>query len=51
MDSLRPGRTRTAMAEEKLRLWPVMMSKIFPQYDTYHVKAGREIPLVIVERM
>ncbi len=42
------GRAGTATAEEKLRLWPVM-SKIFPQYDRYQAKAGREIPLVIVE--
>jgi deazaflavin-dependent oxidoreductase (nitroreductase family) len=41
---------RTANAEEKSRLWPVM-SKIFPQYDAYQKKAGqagRDIPLVIL---
>lgn len=42
------ARARTATPEEKLRLWPVM-SKIFPMYDSYQEKAGREIPLVIVE--
>ena len=42
------GRARTATPEEKPRLWQ-MMSKIFPQYDSYQAKAGREIPLVIVE--
>jgi deazaflavin-dependent oxidoreductase (nitroreductase family) len=45
------GRARTASTEEKQRLWPVM-SKIFPTYDSYVKKAGkagREIPLVIVE--
>jgi deazaflavin-dependent oxidoreductase (nitroreductase family) len=42
---------RTADAQEKERLWPVM-SKIFPTYDNYIVKArqaGREIPLIILE--
>jgi deazaflavin-dependent oxidoreductase (nitroreductase family) len=42
------GRARTATAEEKPRLWQVM-SKIFPQYDSYQAKTRREIPLVIVE--
>ncbi len=39
---------RTAIPEEKLRLWQIM-SKIFPLYDKYQAKAGRDIPLVIVE--
>jgi deazaflavin-dependent oxidoreductase (nitroreductase family) len=42
------ARARTATPDEKLRLWPVM-SKIFPQYDKYQEKAGRDIPLVILE--
>jgi deazaflavin-dependent oxidoreductase (nitroreductase family) len=42
------GRARTATNEEKARLWQ-LMSKIFPHYDTYQAKAGRDIPLVIVE--
>jgi deazaflavin-dependent oxidoreductase (nitroreductase family) len=45
------ARARTAEPEEKQRLWPVM-SKIFPTYDDYIVKAreaGREIPLIILE--
>jgi deazaflavin-dependent oxidoreductase (nitroreductase family) len=42
------ARARSASAEEKLRLWPVM-SKIFPMYDSYQAKTSREIPLVIVE--
>jgi deazaflavin-dependent oxidoreductase (nitroreductase family) len=44
------ARARTASAEEKQRLWPVM-SKIFPMYDSYQGKTSREIPLVIVERV
>jgi len=42
------ARARVAMPNEKPPLWQVM-SKIFPQYDTYQAKASREIPLVIVE--
>ena len=41
---------RTANAEEKARLWP-LMAKIFPNYDAYQQKAskvGRDIPLVIL---
>ena len=42
---------RTATAKEKPRLWK-LMSKIYPQYDQYQVqasKAGRVIPVVILE--
>ncbi len=42
---------RAASAEEKPRLWAIM-SKIFPTYDSYQVKAGkagRAIPVVIIE--
>jgi deazaflavin-dependent oxidoreductase (nitroreductase family) len=45
------SRARTANATEKPRLWQIM-SKIFPTYDSYQVKAGkvgREIPLIIIE--
>lgn len=42
------ARARTAAPDEKLRLWQVM-SQLFPQYDQYQAKAGRDIPLVIVE--
>ncbi len=42
------ARARTAPREEKLRLWK-LMTKIFPQYDKYQAKAGRDIPMVIVE--
>ncbi|MEU6079344.1 nitroreductase family deazaflavin-dependent oxidoreductase [Streptomyces sp. NPDC047108] len=43
------GRARTASAAEKPDLWR-RMAAIFPQYDSYQDKAGRDIPLVIVER-
>ena len=39
---------RTAAQEEKPRLWNIMAG-IFPNYDEYQAKAGREIPVVILE--
>ncbi|MDP9844404.1 nitroreductase/quinone reductase family protein [Streptosporangium lutulentum] len=44
------ARARTATAEEKPELWR-KMAEIFPTYDSYQAKAGREIPLVIIERV
>jgi deazaflavin-dependent oxidoreductase (nitroreductase family) len=44
------ARARTANASEKPRLWKIM-SKLFPQYDKYQEKAGRDIPLIILERV
>lgn len=44
------ARARTATAEEKPALWQRMVT-LFPLYETYQAKAGREIPLVIVERI
>jgi len=41
-------RARTVSPEEKLRLWP-MMTKIFPTYIQYQRKAGRKIPVVMLE--
>ncbi|MEZ0071525.1 nitroreductase/quinone reductase family protein [Planotetraspora sp. GP83] len=43
------ARARLATAEEKPRLWE-RMTAIFPLYDTYQSRAGREIPLVVIER-
>lgn len=42
------ARARPADPEEKSRLWP-LMTAIFPQYNTYQAKAGRDIPLIILE--
>ena len=42
------ARARTATVEERMNLWPVM-KKVFPQYERYQAKTGREIPLVILE--
>jgi deazaflavin-dependent oxidoreductase (nitroreductase family) len=50
-DKMLKALAHTASPQEKQRLWPVM-SKIFPTYDDYIVKAreaGREIPLIILE--
>jgi deazaflavin-dependent oxidoreductase (nitroreductase family) len=44
-----PARARTADAEEKARLWPVMTS-IWPHYEGYQRKTRRDIPVVILER-
>lgn len=44
------ARARTAGPDEKPALWK-QMAEMFPRYDLYQGKAGREIPLVIVERV
>jgi deazaflavin-dependent oxidoreductase (nitroreductase family) len=44
------ARARTATRKEKTGLWP-RMSKIFPHYDKYQARTGRDIPLVIVDRV
>jgi deazaflavin-dependent oxidoreductase (nitroreductase family) len=44
-----PARARTADAEEKARLWPLMTS-IWPHYEGYQRKTRRDIPVVILER-
>jgi hypothetical protein len=41
------ARARTAEAEEKRSLWPVM-TEIFPLYDKYQAQTDRELPLVIL---
>jgi deazaflavin-dependent oxidoreductase (nitroreductase family) len=42
------GRARIADKDEKPRLWE-LMAGLFPRYNEYQAKAGRDIPLVIVE--
>jgi deazaflavin-dependent oxidoreductase (nitroreductase family) len=44
------ARARTISGEEKQRLWQ-MMVKIFPTYTLYQRKAGRSIPMVMLERL
>ena len=44
------ARARTAGAEERPRLWR-LMAEIWPDYDRYQRRTGREIPVVILERV
>ena len=41
---------RTASAEEKQTLWPIM-TKEWPDYDEYQKKTDRPIPVVVLERI
>ncbi|WP_433511649.1 nitroreductase family deazaflavin-dependent oxidoreductase [Nonomuraea sp. CA-143628] len=43
------ARARTVTGAERSSLWRIMAS-VFPLYDDYQSKAGREIPLVVLER-
>jgi len=40
---------RTASAEERASLWPVMVAA-FHMFDRYQARAAREIPVVILQR-
>jgi deazaflavin-dependent oxidoreductase (nitroreductase family) len=42
------GRARTATPAEKPELWSIM-TKEWPDYDSYQTKTDREIPLVVIE--
>jgi deazaflavin-dependent oxidoreductase (nitroreductase family) len=44
-----PAVARTAHAEERERLWP-LMADIWPAYRDYQNKTTREIPVVVLER-
>ena len=44
-----PAWARTATDAEKPMLWQ-QMATIFPTYNDYQAKAGRSIPVVILER-
>ncbi len=44
-----PARARLATGAERARLW-AEMAAAFPPYDDYQKKAGREIPVVVLER-
>ncbi|WP_309112611.1 nitroreductase family deazaflavin-dependent oxidoreductase [Saccharothrix sp.] len=44
------ARARTADAGEKPRLW-ALMTKLWPDFDTYQATASREIPVVVLERV
>ena len=40
---------RTATPAEKAEMWPIM-TKEWPDYDTYQTKTDRDIPIVVLER-
>ena len=40
---------RTASAEEKKRLWP-LVTEVWPSYDDYQARTERDIPVVIISR-
>lgn len=44
------ARARTAGPDDRKRLWP-LMAAIWPAYDEYQAKAGREIPVALLERV
>ena len=44
------ARARTAQGEERTRLWDAMVS-VYPPYAEYQARAGREIPVVVLERV
>ncbi len=46
----RAMRARTAAADEKASMWPDIVA-VYKGYDRYQEKAGREIPVVICERL
>ena len=45
---VRPVHARVATAAERERLWPRAVA-VYPGYADYQARAGREIPLVILE--
>jgi deazaflavin-dependent oxidoreductase (nitroreductase family) len=46
-DKVIPVRARTATAEEKKRLWPIMTVQ-WPDYDKYQTGTKRDIPVVLL---
>jgi deazaflavin-dependent oxidoreductase (nitroreductase family) len=47
-DEVFPARARTATAEQRARLWP-MMTAAWPLYDDYQARTDREIQVVVLE--
>ena len=45
----RPVRAREATPSERKRLWPMALD-VYASYADYQARAGREIPLVVLER-
>jgi deazaflavin-dependent oxidoreductase (nitroreductase family) len=48
LDSVAPMRARTAVGNERDRLWGIM-ARLWPNYDTYTQQTDRIIPLVALE--
>lgn len=46
-DKVIPVRARTATAEEKKRVWPIMTAQ-WPDYDTYQAGTKRDIPVILL---
>jgi deazaflavin-dependent oxidoreductase (nitroreductase family) len=49
LDEVFPARARTALGEERERLWR-KANEVWPHYDEYAEKTEREIPVVVLER-
>jgi deazaflavin-dependent oxidoreductase (nitroreductase family) len=45
-----PARARLATAAERPVLWE-LMNRIFPTYASYEEKSGRQLPVVVLERV
>lgn len=48
-DEVFDGKARTAEGEERARLWR-LMAEVWPDYDNYQRRTGRQIPVVVIER-
>jgi deazaflavin-dependent oxidoreductase (nitroreductase family) len=47
LDTVLPAVARTAVGEERERLW-ALMRQIWPAYDEYQTRTDREIPVVVL---
>jgi F420H(2)-dependent quinone reductase len=45
----RPVRAREATPEERERIWSRAV-ELWPQYEAYQARTGRQIPVVVLER-
>jgi deazaflavin-dependent oxidoreductase (nitroreductase family) len=50
LDEVFPARARTAVGEERERLW-AKANEVWPHYDEYATRTEREIPVVVLERI
>jgi deazaflavin-dependent oxidoreductase (nitroreductase family) len=47
-DKVIPVTARTGTAEDKKRVWPVMVAQ-WPDYDNYQASSSRDIPVVLLK--